>query len=159
MKEAVRRTRLGLQPLPQGLLSKSPPLSHLENFGIHTELGRRTHRTSFRFVISKKNSPQMTMIMNYLLFEATEYISKWVGSRNGYEISNLFSRTRGKVIYPHCSVSWGSCKTDCSCNSISLEDQAELTHRTQYEVKILFFHRIPFVSTWILTKPVLETDL
>lgn len=27
MKEAVRRTRLGLQPLPQGLLSKSAPLS------------------------------------------------------------------------------------------------------------------------------------
>lgn len=38
----------------------------------------------------------MTINMNYLLFEATEYISKWSGSRNGHEISNLFSRIRGK---------------------------------------------------------------
>lgn len=63
-------------PAPRTAVKIGPAKHHLENFGTHTELGRRTHRTSFRFVISKKNSPQMTINMNYLLFEATEYISK-----------------------------------------------------------------------------------
>lgn len=47
---------------PRTAVKIGPTKHHLENFAIHTELGRRTHRTSFRFVIFKNNSPQMTMI-------------------------------------------------------------------------------------------------
>lgn len=40
----------------------------------------------------------MTIIMNYLLFEATEYISKWggIGMVMKSVICYLFSRIRGK---------------------------------------------------------------
>lgn len=151
MKEAVR-IRLGLQLLPQGLLSKSAPLTTTLRTSVFT-LNSEEHAVQVSGLSFPKKSPQMTMIMNYLFFEAIEYISKWGGSRNDHEISNL-AALEGPV-------SQGSCKTHCSCNSISLEDQAELTH-TQLSMrwmKIFFFYRIPLVSTWVLTKPVLETDL
>lgn len=54
-------------PAPRTAVKIGPTKHHLGNFHIHTAHGRGTHRTSFRFIISKKNFPQMTIIMNYLL--------------------------------------------------------------------------------------------
>lgn len=75
MKAAVR-TRLGLQPPLQGLLSKSALLSTTLRASVFTLNSEGEHTVQFSGLsFPKKNSPQMTII-NYLLFNAIEYISK-----------------------------------------------------------------------------------